>query len=39
VFLDVGTPIYQVNGRPPGAQLAARFSEQIVVYEAMTPAS
>jgi hypothetical protein len=38
-FLDVGTPIYQVNGQPPGTQLAARFSGQIVVYEATAPAS
>src|SRR6266849_11044360 len=30
-FLDVGTPIYQVNGQPPDEQLAARFSGQIVV--------
>jgi hypothetical protein len=38
-FLDVGTPIYQVNGKPPGEQLAARFNGQLVVYRAMTPAS
>ena len=38
-FLDPGTPIYQVNGQPPGSQLAARFSGQIVVYRAMAPAS
>jgi hypothetical protein len=38
-FLHVGTPIYQVNGQPPGAQLAARFSGQIVVYKATAPAS
>jgi hypothetical protein len=38
-FLDVGTPIYQVSGQPPSMQLAARFSGQIVVYEARTPAS
>jgi hypothetical protein len=36
-FLDAGTPIYQVNGQPPGEQLAARFSGQIVVYRAMAP--
>jgi hypothetical protein len=36
-FLDAGTPIYQVNGHPPGEQLAARFSGQIVVYRAMAP--
>jgi hypothetical protein len=38
-FLDVGTPIYQVNGQPPGTQLAARFGGQIVVYKAVTPTS
>jgi hypothetical protein len=38
-FLDSGTPIYQVSGQPPGEQLAARFSGQIVVYRAMAPAS
>ena len=38
-FLDAGTPIYQVNGQPPGEQLAARFSGQIVVYKAMAPTS
>ena len=38
-FLDVGTPIYQVNGQAIGRELAARFSGQIVVYQAMTPAS
>ena len=37
-FLDAGTPIYEVNGQPPGEQLAARFSGQIVVYRAMAPA-
>jgi hypothetical protein len=37
-FLDVGTPIYQINGQPPTAQLAARFGGQIVVYAARTPA-
>jgi hypothetical protein len=34
-FLDVGTPIYQVNRQPPGQQLAARFNGQIVVYTAL----
>lgn len=34
-FLDVGTPIYQVNGQPPAQQLAARFNGQIVAYVAM----
>jgi hypothetical protein len=38
-FLDVGTPIYQVNGQPPASQLAAKFAGQFVVYRAMTPAS
>ena len=38
-FLDAGTLIYQVNGQPPGEQLAARFNGQIVVYVARTPAS
>jgi hypothetical protein len=34
-FLDAGTPVYQVNGQPPGVQLAARFGGKIVVYRAM----
>jgi hypothetical protein len=34
-FLDAGTPIYQVNGQPPGEQLAARFNGQIVVYRVL----
>ena len=38
-YLDPGTPVYQVNGHPPGEQLAARFNGSIVVYRAMTPAS
>jgi hypothetical protein len=38
-FLDVGAPIYQVNGQSPGEQLAARFKGQIVVYKAMAPKS
>jgi hypothetical protein len=38
-FLDPGTPIYQVNGQPPGEQLAARFKGQIVLYVARAPAS
>ena len=37
-FLEPGTPIYQVNGKPPSEQLAARFNGAIVVYRAMTPA-
>jgi hypothetical protein len=38
-FLDVGMPIYQVNGHPPSEQLAATFNGSILVYRAMTPAS
>lgn len=38
-FLEVGSPIYQVNGHPPGTQLAARFSGQIVLYRAIAPAT
>jgi hypothetical protein len=38
-FLDPGTPIYQVNGQPPGDELAARFQGQIVVYAARAPTS
>jgi|SRR5919201_1641940 hypothetical protein len=38
-FLDVGTPIYQVNGQAPGTELAARFRGQILVYKALQPAS
>ena len=38
-FLDVGTPIYQVNGKQPSEQLAARFNGSIVVYRANTPTS
>ena len=36
-FLDAGTPIYQVNGQPPGSRLAAQFNGQLVVYEAIAP--
>jgi hypothetical protein len=36
-FLDPGTPIYRVNGQPPGAELAARFNGQIVVYKVPAP--
>ena len=32
MFLEVGTPIYQVNGQSPVLRLAARFNGQIVVY-------
>lgn len=38
-FLDAGTPIYQVNGQPAAAELAARFNGSIVVYRANTPTS
>jgi hypothetical protein len=38
-FLDVGAPIYRINGQPIGQELAARFGGQIVVYQAMSPAS
>jgi hypothetical protein len=38
-FLDVGTPIYQVIGQPPGAQLGARFSGHTTVYKATALAS
>jgi hypothetical protein len=31
-FLDAGTPIYQVTGHPPSAELAARFNGSIVAY-------
>jgi hypothetical protein len=37
-FLDVGTPIYQVNGHPPSEQLAAMFNGSLVVYRAITAA-
>jgi hypothetical protein len=38
-FLDAGTPIYQVDGHPPGDLLAAMFDGSFVAYRAMTPAS
>lgn len=34
-FLDVGTPIYQVNGQPTSMQLAAHLNGSIVVYQAL----
>jgi hypothetical protein len=37
-FLDPGTPVYQVNGRPASDVLAARRDGQILTYRAMTPA-
>lgn len=38
-FLDPGTPIYQVSGQSPSEQLAARFNGNLVLYQAMAPAS
>ena len=38
-FLEPGTAVYQVSGRPSSEELAARFNGSIVVYRAMTPAS
>jgi hypothetical protein len=38
-FLDIGTPIYQINGQPPAVELAARFNGQIVAYKSIAPAS
>jgi hypothetical protein len=38
-FLDPGAPIYQVNGRSPSEQLAARFNDQILLYRALAPPS
>ncbi len=37
-FLDPRTPIYRVNGHPPGVQLAARFNCSILLYRATAPA-
>ncbi len=37
-YLDAGTPIYEVIGRPPGQELAARFNSQITLYRAIAPA-
>lgn len=37
-FLEPGTPIYEVAGRPPGEQLAARFNGAVVLYLATRPA-
>jgi hypothetical protein len=36
-FLDIGTPIYQVNGQPSSDQLAAVFDGSLLVYRAFTP--
>jgi hypothetical protein len=38
-FLDVGTPIYQVNGHSSSEQLAATFNGSLVVYRAISPAT
>jgi hypothetical protein len=38
-FLEPGTPIYEVAGRPPAEQLAARFNGALVLYRAVAPAS
>jgi hypothetical protein len=38
-FLEPGTPIYQVKGRLPAEQLAARMNGSILVYRAQTPKS
>ncbi|MHB8588494.1 MAG: hypothetical protein ACYDA0_06540 [Candidatus Dormibacteraceae bacterium] len=38
-FLDPGTPVYQVTGRPVSEQLAAGFNGSIVMYRAMTRSS
>jgi hypothetical protein len=37
-FLDPGTPVYQVLGRPVSEVVAARRSGQILNYRAVTPA-
>ncbi len=36
-FLDPGTPIYQVNGQPRSAVLAARREGRILAYVAKSP--
>jgi hypothetical protein len=36
-FLEIGTPIYQVNGRPTGEVVAARRNGQILSYTAKAP--
>lgn len=36
-FLDPGTPIYQVKGRPAGAILAARHNGKILAYASKSP--
>ena len=37
-FLDVGTPVYQVNGHPPSELVAARRDGSIVAFQAFKPA-
>ena len=36
-FLDPGTPIYEVNGHPTSAMVAARHNGKIVAYVAKSP--
>src|SRR5256712_8408300 len=36
-FLEPGTPIYQLNGRPASQAVAARRNGQILGYEAKAP--
>jgi hypothetical protein len=36
-FMDVGTPIYQVNGFPPTQRLAVRARGGLVVYQPGAP--
>jgi len=36
-FLDPGSPIYQVNGHSPSEQLAARYNDEILLYNALPP--
>ena len=38
-FLDSGTPIYEVNGRPVGQFVAARHDGVIELYQVPTPVS
>ena len=34
-FLEPGTPVYQVKGKPPTEQLAARLNGKLLVYRAL----
>ena len=36
-FLEPGSPIYQVNGHSPSEQLAARYNDEILLYNALPP--